>query len=140
MRKYYLSCSFCVLTLLLSFIAIPGLSDAKKNSTLTKDEARQVLAVIMPDVQIISVDKAAIEGLWEVAVQSGGKKGIVYLNKTRNKVIFGSIIDITTKKNITKEKFDEINKVDVSLIPLDDALVMGDAQAKHKVIVFDDPD
>jgi thiol:disulfide interchange protein DsbC len=34
----------------------------------------------------------------------------------------------------------ELNKVDVSKIPLEDAIVVGKPDAKHKVIVFDDPE
>ncbi len=33
-----------------------------------------------------------------------------------------------------------MNKVDVTQIPLDDALVMGDPKARFRAIVFDDPD
>ena len=33
-----------------------------------------------------------------------------------------------------------INRIDTSLIPLKDALVMGNPNAEHKVIVFDNPD
>jgi thiol:disulfide interchange protein DsbC len=34
----------------------------------------------------------------------------------------------------------EINKVDFSSIPLDNALVIGNRKALHKVVVFSDPD
>ena len=52
----------------------------------------------------------------------------------------GALVDIKTKANLTQERFNEINKTDVSLIPLDDALVMGDKDAKNRIIVFTDPD
>lgn len=135
-RRLLLFAFALLLTFSMQSVSVSG----QENKSLSEEEARNVLMSLMPDVRIISIEKAVIPGLWQIAIQSRGQKGIVYLDDARQKVIFGSIVDIITKKNITKEKFDEINTVDVSLIPLDDAIVLGDKEAKHKVIVFDDPD
>ena len=43
-------------------------------------------------------------------------------------------------ENLTGVRYTDLNRVDVSMIPLDDAIVYGNPRAKHKVIVFDDPD
>jgi len=130
-----------VITLLtmVSFIAVPD-TMAAQQSTMTKDRAKLLLSGLDPHIKIISLEKANVKGLWEVVIETRGKKGIVYLDESGRNLILGSIIDLITRTNITKEKMDEINRVDVSQIPLDDAVVMGDRKAKHKVIVFDDPD
>jgi thiol:disulfide interchange protein DsbC len=107
---------------------------------MSKESAGEILKVIMPDVKVLSVGSAPVDGLWEVALESGGEKGIAYIDFAGKNVVFGSIVDAATKTNLTKKKFDEINKIDVSLIPLKDSIVMGNSMAKHKVIVFDDPD
>jgi len=52
----------------------------------------------------------------------------------------GQMVSITEKRNLTQERFTDYNKLDLSQIPLGDALVMGDPQAKYRVIAFDDPD
>jgi len=44
------------------------------------------------------------------------------------------------KKNLTQERLEELRKIDVSQIPLNDALVLGDQKARIKVISFSDPD
>jgi len=80
------------------------------------------------------------EGLWEVLIQAGGRKGIVYVDYSKKNFFSGAIINIKEKNNLTQESFDQQNKVDVSKIPLGDALVLGDKNAKYKVIVFSDPD
>jgi thiol:disulfide interchange protein DsbC len=108
---------------------------------LTKEEAKEILKKIAPDVNIVSVEKSAVEGLWEVAITgNAGNKGVVYLDSTKKFLIQGSIINLATKANLTKEKFDEINKVDVSKIPLENSLIVGDPEAKQKIFVFADPD
>ncbi len=107
---------------------------------MTKEEAIEVLRVLDPDIKVLSVEHAPVEGLWEVAIDSRGGKGMVYIDFAKKNILIGNILNIATKTNLTKKKFDEINRIDPSLIPLDDALVMGDPDAKYKVIVFDDPD
>jgi thiol:disulfide interchange protein DsbC len=110
-------------------------------AALTKEEAREILKKIAPDVNVVLVEKSAVEGLWEVAVTgNGGNKGVVYLDSTRQFFIQGPIINLATKANLTKAKFDEINKVDVSKIPLENSLIIGDSEAKRKIFIFTDPD
>jgi thiol:disulfide interchange protein DsbC len=115
---------------------------AKELSVKELDEkkAEMVLKPLNPNIRVLSVKPTRLEGLFEVVTQNGNKKGIIYLDFNGEVVFVGSIVEVATKINLTQRRFDEINKVDFSSIPLEDALVMGDAAAKHKVVVFDDPD
>ncbi len=140
MRRRFYSYSIIVFVLVLIMSLNVNTAFAGKSNSISRDQARDMLVRILPDVKVISVEKAAVEGLWEVVIQSRGQNGIVYLDEGGRHVIFGSIVESATQTNITKQKFDEINKIDFSLIPLDDAIVMGNKNAKHKVVVFDDPD
>ena len=132
-----------VVLLLASIFMLQGIQNSAfgaNKEVLTKEGAKEVLKVIILDIKVLSVGPAPVKGLWEVAMESGGKKFIIYIDSAKKNIVSGSIINIATKTNLTKKQFDKINKVDVSLIPLEDALVMGDPKAKYKVIVFDDPD
>lgn len=142
MLKKIVSRHFFVLLCSLFFMFQPfqySVFGASKD-VMSKEAAGELLKVIMPDVKVLSVESAPVDGLWEVALESGGEKGIAYIDFAGKNVIFGNILNVATKTNLTKKKFDEINKIDVSLIPLKDSIVMGNSMAKHKVIVFDDPD
>lgn len=88
----------------------------------------------------IDVRTSPAEGMWEVTVNTGSKKVLAYIDCTKRYILFGDLLDTKERKNLTQERMAEINKVDVSSIPLDNALVMGDKSAPHKLIVFDDPD
>lgn len=142
MLKKIVSGRFFVLLCSLFFILQPfqyGVFGASKD-VMSKESALEILKVIMPDVKVLYVEPAPIEGFWETAFESRGEKGIAYLDSAGKNVIMGSIINVATRTNLTKKKFDEINKIDVSMIPLDNTIVMGNSMAKHRVIVFDDPD
>jgi thiol:disulfide interchange protein DsbC len=65
---------------------------------------------------------------------------MVYIDLSKKHIISGSLVTIQGKKNLTQDRLSEINRVNVSQIPLKDALIMGNQNAKHKVVVFDDPD
>jgi thiol:disulfide interchange protein DsbC len=136
MRKFLI-----VLLAAITIIAlnIPDAFGIEESAKLTNEDAQNVLKEAIPDVKILDVRPAQIKGLWEIAIETKGQKGILYLDFSKNYAIFGSILDLKTKANLTQERYIEINKVDVSKIPLDDALVMGDKDAKYRVIVFDDP-
>jgi len=114
--------------------------DCSKCHTLTKDDAATLLKDLIPNVKVLEVRVVPVKGMWEVDIESGGKKGPLYVDFSKKYLVSGSIVNIKDKKNLTQERHEELNRVDVSQIPLGDALVMGDKSAKHKVIVFDDPD
>lgn len=114
--------------------------NCSKCHTLKSDEASALLKDIIPNLKVLDIRTSPVKGMWEVDIEAGGRKGLVYIDFSKKHAISGQILAIKEKKNLTQERLIEINKVDVSQIPLSDALIMGDKDAKHKVIVFDDPD
>jgi thiol:disulfide interchange protein DsbC len=114
--------------------------DCLKCHQVTNEEVLNVLKGSFPDIKVLDVRPAHVKGLIEVTVESKGQKGILYVDSSRKYLISGSILDVKTKANFTQQRYNEITKVDISTIPLDDALVMGDKDAKYRVIVLDDPD
>jgi thiol:disulfide interchange protein DsbC len=136
---------FAVLIFLLLPVACSfGIEEKNKNisesPTLSSDEALSLLSNFDPNIKVIGVTKSPIENLWEVDIQTGGRKTLVYIDSSKKYMIMGAINSIQDKKNLTQERITELNKVDVSKIPLGDAIVMGDEKAKYHVIVFTDPD
>ncbi len=69
--------------------------------------------------------------------------GVVYLDLSKAYVIPGPIIELNTGINKSVEKLTELEKsrrIDLSRIPLEDALIIGEKEAAVKIIVFTDPD
>lgn len=114
--------------------------DCSKCHTLSKDEASTLLKDMAPNLKVLDIKTSPVKGLWEVDIEINNKKGLGYVDFSKKHLIQGAIILIKGKKNLTQERFMELSKVDVSQIPLDDAIVMGDKDASKKVIVFTDPD
>jgi len=117
-----------------------GSQDCSKCHTLSNEQATKTLSAMIPDIKVLTIKPSAVKGLWEIGIESGGRKVIVYLDYAGKHFMAGNLYALSTKTNLMQESLQEISKVDVSQISLKDALVMGEKDAKYKVIVFDDPD
>ena len=142
MRKllFFVVMAFVLLSVSYSYGFSEKGQDCSKCHTLTKEEAATLLKDIGQGAKVLEVLMSPIKGMWEVDIDAGGKKGLVYVDFSKKYLVSGSIISIKERTNLTQDRFTELTKVDVSQIPLDDALVMGEKDAKYKVVVFDDPD
>ena len=131
---------FCVLPAGYSYAFESRGQECSKCHTLNKDEARDLLKDVVPDVVISDIRLSPVKGVWEVDLESRGRRAIVYVDFLKKYFFSGALVSIGEKKNLTEERFIDLNRVDVSQIPLEDALVMGDQKARIRVIVFTDPD
>ena len=104
---------------------------------LSKAEANEALKQI--EGEVVGVSPAEVPGLWRVDMKMNDKTWPLYLDYSKSYLISGNVIQLSDRKNLTESHYRELNPADISSIPLDDALTLGDPQAKTKVIVFTDP-
>jgi len=106
--------------------------------TLSLAEAEKALDKFVDNV--VGVVPGPFPGTWEVDVEKGGKKYPLYLDYSGKYLFNGQVIRLSDMENLTGLRYIDLNRIDVSAIPLGDAVVIGNPDAKKKVIVFDDPD
>jgi len=111
----------------------------KNSMALTKEEAANIVKeVVKKEFKILEVKEAPLEGFWEVVAEIGQEKMIVYTDKNLRFIIHGQILDRQTKKNTTLERLKELRKADVSSLPLENAIPMG--EGKRRLYVFTNPE
>jgi thiol:disulfide interchange protein DsbC len=121
-------------------------SDCQKCHTLEKTEVQQILTKFKAeDAKILDIKMSPVKGLWEISLEDKGNKGVMYISFSKKYIIGGSIFEIDTALNKTQETLSTAAQpadryVDTSKIPLDGTILMGDKDARYKVIVFTDPD
>lgn len=119
-------------------------SDCKKCHSFTLKEAEDILRQLnIKDPKVLNIKISPAKGLWEVVLEENGKPGVMYVDFAKQHVMPGPVIELSTKTNKTAEELERISdnrKIDVSAIPLKNAIVMGNPKATVKVIVFTDPD
>jgi thiol:disulfide interchange protein DsbC len=144
MRKYIFPIFVFVAASMLNAPQSYGSSNADHDCTkchkLSLDEAQNIVQGGVPASRVLEINPSPVKGVWEVVFEVKGQKGIVYIGISKELLISGDIFDLKARKNLTGEKLAHLNRIDVSQIPLDGALVMGDKNAPKKVIVFTDPD
>ena len=114
--------------------------DCSKCHTLNSTEARDLLKNFFPDVQVLDIRVSPSSGLWEIYSESGGRKGLLYLDFSKKYLLPGPLLLVKEKRNLSQERMTDLFRIDVSQIPLEDALIMGDPGAKIRIVAFDDPD
>ncbi len=91
----------------------------------------------VPSLAIDAVRKSPIKGLYELQVG----RTIFYSDKNGKHLISGGhIFETTSHHDLTRERLEELNRIDWSILPLDKAIVSGDKNAQLKLAVFTDPD
>jgi thiol:disulfide interchange protein DsbC len=111
-----------------------GCSECHK---LTKEEAGKILGKVADNV--VAVVQGPFPGIWEVDVARDGKTYPLYLDYSLKYLFNGQFIRLADMENITGRRYQDLNRVDVSSIPLSDAILMGSTSGKKKVIVLSDP-
>jgi thiol:disulfide interchange protein DsbC len=109
-----------------------------KSIGLSNEEATTVLKeLIKTEFKILEIKEAPLEGFWEVVTEMDQEKMIIYIHKSLRFVFHGQILDRQIKRNLTHDRLKEFRRVDVSILPLGNAISMG--EGKQKLYVFTDP-
>ncbi len=120
-----------------------GGQNCAKCHTLTEKEMNPILDKIrMQGAKVLGIQSAPIKGLWEVAVEHRARRYVIYVDFAKKFISPGPFIDYVGEKDVTRERMEELNKgkkIDTRNLPLDNALIVGKADAPVKVIVFTDP-
>jgi len=117
--------------------------DCKKCHSLSTQEVNGILKKMnLSRAKILNIQLSPVKSLWEIHIDDNGKRGIFYVDFSKKYLIAGPIFEVDTGSDKTAESAQRIptGKADVSKIPINNALVMGNARAPKKVIVFTDPD
>ncbi len=123
-----------ILSLFISTIAMAA-DDAKNGADI--ESIRSYASAVLRNSSIDEVNPSPIPGLYEV--RSG--RNIFYSDADgRHFFIGGHMIDTIAKKDLTKARMEELNRIDWSLLPLDKAVVSGDKNGKLKLAIFTDPE
>lgn len=115
-----------------------GAGDCQDCHALSKKEAATLLQGKVSEV--VGVKRSQVPGLWDVEAVHKGRKVPLYIDFSKQYLISGNIVRLTSGENLTRQSFSKMNRVEISRIPLGDAIIIGNPAAPRKIIVFDDPE
>lgn len=120
-------------TLLLTlFSALPVLTFAADPVQELTDRLRKQY----PNTSFTSVEKAPIEGLYEITMG----KNIAYTDSTGRYFLFGNVYDMPAQVDVTASKRERLNRVSFPKDSLINAIKVVKGKGERQLVVFSDPD
>lgn len=86
----------------------------------------------------IEVDEVSPTPFAEVLELRLGKD-VLYTNPQVEFVLQGSLVDVATRTDLTAARLEQLNRVDFSSLPLDQAIKTVKGDGSRKLVVFEDP-
>jgi thiol:disulfide interchange protein DsbC len=124
--------------LVLALFAAPGALFAADVLREVK-ELQIVKSLFPPQVEVI--EARDLGSLFELVTKEPGRgKQIYYVTKDGTYLIAGGNLITGDKVNLTQKRHDEVTRVDVSKLPLKDAVVIKKGTGAKKLIMFTDVD
>jgi len=77
-------------------------------SKVSTSEVQKALSGILGNAKVVSVSNAPISGLYEVVIESGGRKVPIYIDCNLKYLVNGEIIDINKKVSLTRERLQQL--------------------------------
>lgn len=99
------------------------------------DVKKAVESILGKNAKVESVRKAGVMGLYEVIV--GGE--IAYVDEKAAYLIFGNIVDVKSRRDITEERKNKLSQIKFSDLPLDLAIKQVKGNGKRIIATFEDP-
>ncbi|MGA7179142.1 MAG: DsbC family protein [Thiobacillaceae bacterium] len=99
-------------------------------------DIRKALSAQYPGTEISSVSKTPYGGLYEVIVDGE----VAYVTADGKYLILGSVVDVSTKKNLTSARMEKLLEVKWSSLPFSQAIKVVKGDGSRKLAVFSDPD
>ena len=92
--------------------------------------------------EVKNVGTSPAKGLWEVTLEKDGRQAVVHIDFAKKLLVTGPVFEIATEKQLTPTPIrqKEMGGIDVSSIPLTNAVLMGNPEGKKKLFLFTDPD
>jgi thiol:disulfide interchange protein DsbC len=117
--------------------ALLAIAASAANAGEAEDRLRAILIDRLPGLQIESIRKLPQADLYEV-VHNGRR--ILYADPNGEVGLFGNLIELKSRTNLTEQRQNELNVVDFSKLPLDKAIKKVKGKGSRRMAVFTDPD
>ena len=73
-------------------------------SQVSKSSIKTTLGKVFGnDLKVIYIKEAPVKGMYQVALEKAGRRGIVYMDCDLKHVVVGSILDLEAKRDLTRE-------------------------------------
>ena len=105
-----------------------------------ESDIRKSIESGFPGTRITSIAKSPISGVFEVATDGPQGPLVIYADDDGEHLLVGDLLNVKTKRNLTRERMDKLTEVKWDSLPLKNAIKVVKGDGSRKVAVFTDPD
>lgn len=120
-----------------SLIGLTACTASAEGESKPQAEIKAKLTKQLPGREVTAVNNTPMKGIYEVVL---GNNMIVYTDAKAEYLLFGDMVDVVKRTSLTKERMDELRKVDFAKLPLELAIKEVRGDGSRKLAVFSDPD
>jgi thiol:disulfide interchange protein DsbC len=103
-------------------------------------EIRQAVQNLAPGAKVTSIARTGLPGIMEVVVDGAQGPMVVYADDKGDYLMAGDLLEVKSRRNLTKERMDKLTEVKWDSLPLENAIKVVRGNGKRKLAVFSDPD
>lgn len=103
-------------------------------------EIRQAVQSLAPGAKVTSIARTGLSGIMEVVVDGAQGPMVIYADDKGDYLLAGDLLDVKSRRNLTKERMDKLTEVKWDSLPLENAIKVVRGNGKRKLAVFSDPD
>ncbi len=122
--------------LLAAWLAAAACQAAGNNETQEIAAIKQALATRYPEAKVTDVGPSPVPGIYQAFL----KDRVVYVDRTGDYVLIGTLVDTRTKANLTQQALDAHDSIKFEQLPLDKAIKTVRGTGERTLAVFADPD
>ena len=89
--------------------------------------------------RVVSIQPAAVEGLYEVHFQSREGPRIVYTDENAAHIFVGELYEARRDRNLTEERLRRLSAIDFGTLPLELAVKVQRGNGRRVLAIFSDP-
>jgi thiol:disulfide interchange protein DsbC len=123
-----------VVSLATFLVSVAGVASASPSNTETELAAR--LKELYPSTRITAVRQSEVAGLFEVTMG----RNVAFTDTSGRFFVFGHLFDMREQKDLTAQRLSDINRIDFTQLPLQDAIKTVRGDGSRMLAVFSDPD
>jgi thiol:disulfide interchange protein DsbC len=138
MKKLSLFAAFiCLWAVFCVFSANTSHAAERNKTVLTPEQIKSKLEKSFENIKFEKVIPAPQwPGMYEVVTESE----LAYTNADASILFAGQLVDTSTKENLSRQRWNDLNKVDVSSLPLENAIKTVKGDGSRTLFLFSDPD
>ena len=103
-------------------------------------DIHQAVQTLAPGAKVNQISKTGINGMMEVTIDGDQGPMVIYADEKGQFLLVGDLLDVKSRRNLTRERMDKLTEVKWDSLPLKDALKVVKGKGQRRLAVFSDPD